>query len=105
MVPDRRVENTMKHNLFSRSGRKATSVVTGSIAAVLLLASGLLAGCSDDAQTKLTETEKANFKGGEMPADYKDPHMPGNNPPAANTGANPPAAVPPAAAPPATTPK
>ena len=57
---------------------------TGSLMAVLLLMGALLGGCTpSETETKMSEADKANFKGGPMPADYKDPTMPGNAPPPA----------------------
>lgn len=56
----------------------------GVIALLTALLTGLLlAGCDDSANTKMSPQDQANFKGGPMPAGYKDPTMPGNAPPPA----------------------
>jgi hypothetical protein len=73
-----------------RYERRTGARTAGCVAlAVLLLAGALLAGCSDNSQTKLTEKEKANFAGGPMPADYKDPTLGKSVPPAVKPGTNP----------------
>lgn len=66
--------------------------------ATLLLTGALLAGCTpSETEKPMTDADKANFKGGPMPADYKDPTMPGNAPPPAAGAGAPGAGAPPAA--------
>jgi hypothetical protein len=57
--------------------------------AAVLMTGALLAGCSSDTKTKMSEKDKANFAGGPMPASYKDPYLSRSQPAAANGAANP----------------
>lgn len=65
---------------MNRIRSRVSRYAAGGMLAIALATATMLVGCG--AKTKMSEEDKANFKGGPMPAGYKDRFAPGNGPPA-----------------------